>query len=81
MYLIPCENLSNQAFASLWEQREVTSGVLYTALVKWSLKGTVETLSKASFSSVFLKKNTVLGWVSVKINIVLIKMLQEVSVF
>lgn len=81
MYLIPCENLFNQTFASLWEQKDVASGVLYAALVKWSLKGTMDTPSKASFSPVFLNKNTGLGWVSVKASIVLIKMLQEVGVF
>lgn len=51
------------------------------ALVKWSPKGTVESPSKASFAPVFQNKNIALGWISVKINIVLIKMLQEVGFF
>lgn len=73
------ESFQPETLASMWEQKGVTAGVLYAALVKWSLKGTMETPSAASFAPVFLNKNIAAGWISVKTNIVLIKMLQEVG--
>lgn len=64
---------------SLWEQKEVTSRVIYVTLIKHSLRGSMVIPPKQHLPHFFLNKNIALGWISVKINIVLIKMLQGVG--
>lgn len=80
VYLIRFKNFSHPRHLHLsGSKKEVTSGVLYAALAQWCLKGTVKTPSRASLAPVFLNKTVALGWISVKANIVLIKLLQEVG--